>query len=63
MVVRMNHQASGATTTPNEPKYLPSEFSLGARKKGEVAVAPPNTRVASSAPGMSGRRPIFPRRR
>ena len=60
IVARTYPQAISASTTPNEPKRLPSEFSEGAKNNGDTAVAPPITIVARSAPGSRARRPTPP---
>src|SRR5262249_37162387 len=59
-VARVNPQPISAPTIPKEPKCLPSEFSVELRKNGDRAVAPPITTEATSAPGRSARRPIWP---
>ena len=42
-------------TTPNEPNAFAFWFSAGPIQSGEVAIVPPTTNVARSAPGRSER--------
>ena len=57
-VIMMKNQPIIVMTTPNEPNAFPFAFTVAGKKKGEVALAPPRTNVASSAPGSRARKPI-----
>ena len=46
-------------TTPNEPNAFAFWFSVGPIQSGEVAIVPPTTNVARSAPGKRERNEIL----
>src|SRR2546423_1321458 len=54
-VIMMKTQPMSVRTTPKEPNARPFAFMAAPRKRGDTAMNPPTTTVASTAPGMSAR--------
>src|SRR6201999_3489049 len=63
MVMQMRMYAKVAMTAPNELNALASAFRVGPIHSGDVAIVPPRTKDASSAPGRRERTAILRCRR
>ncbi len=59
IVIMTKTQPMIVSATPKEPNALPFAFKGAATNNGAVAIAPPSTIEASSAPGSRSRNPTF----